>query len=76
VELALKTGKPIIPVRTRCDRAWYIPRAWNKSYVPKFFAKVEVEYGEPLLVPEEAEIQAVCADLRDRLNSIPGQVSV
>jgi lysophospholipid acyltransferase (LPLAT)-like uncharacterized protein len=73
VELGLKTGKPIIPVRTRCDRAWYIPRAWNKSYVPKFFAKVEVEYGEPLLVPEEAEIHAICADLRNRLNSIAGQ---
>lgn len=73
VELALKTGKPIIPVRTRCDRAWYIPRAWNRSYVPKFFAKVEVEYGEPLLIAEDADIATVCAQLREQLNLMAGQ---
>lgn len=76
VELALKTGKPIVPVRTRCDRAWYVPRAWNRSYVPKFFARVEVEYGEAIVLDDKnTDIQMVCAELKKRLDSLPAQTS-
>lgn len=50
VELAAKSGYPIVPVRTFARRAWYIPKAWNRSYVPKFFTRVEVIYGNPVLV--------------------------
>lgn len=74
VELALRTGQPIVPLRTRCDCAWYIPRAWNKSYLPKPFAKVEVEYGEPFDVKEEnVAPAAVCAKIKAQLDSIRGQ---
>jgi lysophospholipid acyltransferase (LPLAT)-like uncharacterized protein len=61
VELANRTGMPIVPLRCRASRAWYIPRAWNHSYVPKFFARVEVEYGEPL--PAGASPEQVKASL-------------
>lgn len=61
VELANRTGMPIVPLRCRASRAWYIPRAWNHSYVPKFFAHVEVEYGEPL--PAGASPEQVKASL-------------
>ena len=75
IELAHRTGRPIIPVRTRCDRAWFIPRAWNHSYVPKFFARVTVEYGEPILLPphlEDAEVG--CALVKRALDAITGQL--
>lgn len=76
VELAHRTGRPIIPVRTRCDRAWYIPRAWNHSYVPKFFARVDVEYGEPILLPAELpSALEVCAQIKKSLDALPGQSS-
>lgn len=67
VELANRTGMPIVPLRCRASRAWYIPRAWNHSYVPKLFARVEVEYGEPL--PANASPEAVKA----KLDAITGQ---
>jgi lysophospholipid acyltransferase (LPLAT)-like uncharacterized protein len=67
VELANRTGMPIVPLRCRASRAWYIPRAWNHSYVPKLFARVDVEYGEPL--PAQASPEEVKA----KLDAITGQ---
>jgi lysophospholipid acyltransferase (LPLAT)-like uncharacterized protein len=74
IELAHRTGAPIIPVRTRCDRAWKIPRAWNGSYVPKFFALVYVEYGEPLVLPPSwASAAPWCARVKTSLDALAGQ---
>jgi hypothetical protein len=75
VKLAQRTGQPIVPVRTRCDRAWHIPRAWNKSYLPKPFARVEVEYGTPILIDKEddASLQLACENVKKALSSISGQ---
>jgi len=72
VKLAMKTGMPIVPVRTRAVSAWKIPRAWNRSYVPKPFTKVHVEYAEAILAdskdsPEEVALQLkVALDLLRR----------
>lgn len=71
VELAARTAQPIVPVRTRCDRAWYIPRAWNRSYLPKPFARVEVEYGNPILPKENQE---TCIQVKTALDGIAGQI--
>lgn len=30
-----------------CDRAWKFPRAWNKAYLPKPFAKVHIVWMGP-----------------------------
>jgi len=76
VELAHRTERPIIPVRTRCNRAWFFTRAWNKSYLPKPFARVVVEYGEPLVQNEaikELDVPKACATIKERLDSIRGQ---
>jgi lysophospholipid acyltransferase (LPLAT)-like uncharacterized protein len=73
VELAARTSQPVIPVRTRCDRAWYIPRAWNRSYLPKPFARVDVEYGEPIAQLESTA--AACSAVKKSLDTIPGQYS-
>ncbi len=78
VELAHRTERPIIPVRTRCNRAWFFPRAWNKSYLPKPFARVVVEYGEPLMQNEaiqELETEKACAIIKEQLDSMRGQYS-
>ena len=77
VELAQRTEKIIIPVRARCDRAWHFPRAWNKTYLPKPFARVEVEYGEAIPPPDaksETELSAACAKIKARLDAMPGRI--
>jgi lysophospholipid acyltransferase (LPLAT)-like uncharacterized protein len=72
VKLAVKTGQPIVPVRTRAERAWYIPRAWNKSYVPKPFTRVMVEYSEPILA-SSGDLDLLCSQVKSRLDSLPAQ---
>lgn len=69
VELARKTGMPIIPVRARADRAWFIPRAWNKSYLPKPFARIEVEYGRPIALGERTN-EEVAAEVKRELDHL------
>ncbi len=75
IELARKTGKPIIPLRTRADRAWRFPRSWNKTYLPKPFAVVEVEYGQPVFVGEESN-EEIALEVKRRMDAIPGEISV
>lgn len=48
IELAMRSGKPIVVCRVFAKDVWYIPKAWNKSYVPKPFSKVEVYFSAPL----------------------------
>jgi lysophospholipid acyltransferase (LPLAT)-like uncharacterized protein len=73
VELARKAGMPVIPVRARCDSAWFIPKAWNRSYLPKPFARLEVEYGLPL--PVEGDQEEACRRIKSALDGMPGQPS-
>ncbi|RZA01407.1 MAG: DUF374 domain-containing protein, partial [Proteobacteria bacterium] len=73
VELARKTGQPIVPIRTTCDRAWYIPRAWNRSYVPKPFARVRVEYGEEIGVGAGASLEEITARVKAGLDGLKAQ---
>lgn len=77
IELAARTGKPIVPVKTRALKAWFIPRAWNKSYVPKLFTRVEVEYGLPLIVndySDKEELKKFSLEIAGRLNKMPGTI--
>ena len=76
VELAGRTGAPVIPVRTRCDRAWVFRRAWNKCYLPKPFARVVVEYSDSIKVPpvhSENALEENCFLIQQSLNALPGQ---
>jgi hypothetical protein len=50
VLLASKTGAPIVPFGWGADR--YITfKSWDRTVLPKPFARVVVKIGEPLLVP-------------------------
>lgn len=73
IELARKTGMPILPLRTRCDRAWRFPRSWNQTYLPKPFARVEVEYAEPVLVGER-DVGEVALHVKSLMDSLPAQI--
>lgn len=73
LELARKTGMPIVPLRTRAESAWYVPRAWNKSYLPKPFSRVLVDYAEPILAGPHDDIAALAGLVTARLDALPGQ---
>jgi len=48
--LASRTGVPILPAAWGVDRYWVF-RSWDRTVLPKPFARHVVCYGSPLLVP-------------------------
>jgi lysophospholipid acyltransferase (LPLAT)-like uncharacterized protein len=51
VFLAGATGYPILPFHFEADRFWSAGR-WDRTQVPKPFARVGLAIGEPLVVPD------------------------
>jgi lysophospholipid acyltransferase (LPLAT)-like uncharacterized protein len=43
---AYKTGLPLYQCVVRCDRKWTLHKTWNKTYVPKPFAKIHLRFYE------------------------------
>ena len=58
LNVALKTGVPIIPVVGLADRYWVVKNSWDQMRVPKPFAKLVCAYGEPKYPPGHLEGQA------------------
>lgn len=48
--LASKTGVPILPIAFAADQYWSF-NSWDRTMVPKPFARLVVCFGEPLAVP-------------------------
>lgn len=69
IELAAKTGVPILPIHTKASSAWFIPRAWNKSYLPKPFARIDVYYGKLIPVSDDAkDVGYLCSQVKQDLD--------
>jgi lysophospholipid acyltransferase (LPLAT)-like uncharacterized protein len=50
---------PIYYASVSCDRAFHLHRAWNRAYLPKPFARIEVQWYGPIEAIER------CRDPRD-----------
>jgi hypothetical protein len=55
VDIAKKTGAPILPLTSYGESAWVLRKAWDQSRIPKPFSKVLIYYGEPTFVPKDIE---------------------
>ena len=67
--LAGATGHPVLPFHLEASRAW-TARSWDGTQVPKPFSTVALAIGEPLIVPADADEQAIAdatAELERRL---------
>ena len=54
VFLAGATGHPILPFHIEASSAWTMS-SWDRTQVPRPFARIGVAIGEPLLVPDTAD---------------------
>ena len=52
--MAQISGAVILPVFVSADRAW-IMGSWDRFLVPKPFSKVTIEWGPPLVVPQDLD---------------------
>lgn len=70
--LAAKSGAPILPVAVAADRYWAF-RSWDRTVLPKPFARLALCYGEPLTMPADREgegLEAYRLELETRLNRL------
>jgi lysophospholipid acyltransferase (LPLAT)-like uncharacterized protein len=70
------TGVPIIPITCAATAGWW-PGRWDRFLIPRPFATVRVRYGEPHLVPrnaDEEEIQRRTSELERQLNEMTAEV--
>ena len=51
---ARKAGCPIVPAGVSAKPAWNL-KTWDSFLFPKFFAKAAIVYGEPVVVPADAD---------------------
>jgi lysophospholipid acyltransferase (LPLAT)-like uncharacterized protein len=56
--LAKATGNPLLPFHMEADRHWTL-RSWDRTQIPKPFARVAVAIGAPLEVPAEASEESL-----------------
>ncbi|MBV62559.1 MAG: hypothetical protein CMH65_14815 [Nevskiales bacterium] len=52
VEMARRTGLPIVPYLPLPQRYWSM-KSWDRFRLPKPFTRIDVYYGEPIPVPSE-----------------------
>jgi lysophospholipid acyltransferase (LPLAT)-like uncharacterized protein len=62
------TGAPVVPVGIAASRAWHVG-SWDGFMVPQPFARVLIQFGEPLSVPADAS-DGQLEDLRVRLEGV------
>ncbi|MCX5863518.1 MAG: lysophospholipid acyltransferase family protein [Deltaproteobacteria bacterium] len=73
--LASKSAAPILPMAVAADRYWVF-RSWDRTLLPKPFARLDLWYGEPMIVPEKAgaeEIERCRLEMEQRLNGLYAQ---
>ncbi|MFH1021096.1 MAG: lysophospholipid acyltransferase family protein [Pseudomonadota bacterium] len=73
--LAGKSGAPILPLAVAADRYWAFG-SWDRTMLPKPFARLDLWYGEPMTVPEKAgpeEIEQCRLAMEHRLNGLYAQ---
>ena len=64
---AAATGLPILPVAIAASRAKLLP-SWDRMLLPLPGSRVEVVYGEPILVPRDGAIEEWALRLEGVLN--------
>jgi len=55
VDIARKTGAPIVPVTSYGQNNWILKKTWDQTRIPKPFSKIIIYYGEPIFVPKDAK---------------------
>jgi len=73
IALAMHTGLPLIPLMWSSNRVWVFKKAWDRTMIPKPFAKIKIMAGRELSFPPQMtseQIEAARRELEDELNRL------
>jgi len=73
VFLAKATGAAVVPVSYAADRVWRL-NSWDRMVIPKPFARVLINAGEPLTLQRDADDATVEA-LRARIEAVLNELT-
>jgi hypothetical protein len=72
IELARRTGAPVVPISFGASGGWFLP-TWDRFFLPRPFARGVFVFGDGLFVPPGADrpaLEAARADLERRLIAV------
>ncbi len=78
-EISRAMDLPIYWAGIGCDRAWHFPKSWNKTYLPKPFARILLKWSGPMRpVPKDVDPRdpGLASRLEDQLNAAKQQALV
>ena len=68
VYMAMKTGKKIVPIGGAFKHKYVFQKAWDKFHFPYPFTKAAVVVGDPLTVPEGADLEDYIIKIDQAIN--------
>jgi lysophospholipid acyltransferase (LPLAT)-like uncharacterized protein len=67
IELARKTGAPIVPISAHASRCWEFP-TWDRLKLPQPFARLSLYYGDPIVIPSNLNVDDI-ATYQDQIDN-------
>ena len=55
IYLARESQTTIVPATVACSSAWIFEKSWDKFCLPRFFSKIKIIYGPPIVISQEAK---------------------
>lgn len=77
IKIASETGAPIVPNVSYFKNPWVL-RSWDRSRIPKPFSRVDVYYGEPIVIPPNLDKEGIAkyADIvEEKMNELEFRVN-
>lgn len=73
IYLAQKSRVALLPVGAAYEKKWIFKKAWDKFEFPKPFSKMVCVVGEPIVIPEDANLEEYRDEIRDKVLEVDEQ---
>lgn len=77
IALAARTGLPLVPLMWSSKRVWVLRKTWDRTMIPKPFAKVVLTAGKEFHYPPDikgAALEQARQELEDEMNRIKDEL--
>lgn len=69
IQLAMKSGLPVMPICWATSRCWRI-NSWDRFYIPKPFSRGVFVFGEPIRISPDEDVDAALARVQAGMDAV------